>query len=504
MLTQTAHRLLLALVLTPLGCKTQQPETTTPIEATPDAAPKKVTDEPEVAQREYPVPPALDEPKRVAFPATQSFQLDNGLPVYVVENHEVPLLSVQVVIHAGDMDGAIVPSLTASMLAEGTASRSKASIDQSIESVGGSIGTYATMHATIVAAEVLKKDAKLAMTLLADEIQHPAFLAASLEKLKQNLKTATSVRKSQPRALANRLFRHVAYPQGHPYGRLFPENEEIDAVQVSDLRDFHAAFYHANNAFILLAGDITPDEAKTLTNGSLGRWRAAPPDELPPNPLNQFTSYEVNESLTVHLVDRPGSAQADLVVGNLALARKHEDWIKLHIVDSILGGLDGRLFGDIREKRGLTYNIRSSVSETQAPGVFMISTRTRTQTAGALVHAVFEHVDMIRSAPPSDEEMQATLDQLVGSFPLELETAGQIADKTLDVLLYDLPMDYWSTYRDKLLATPPGAVHEAARKYIHPIPHVVIVGTADEVEPQVQETLPKAKIVRYNTDLQPL
>jgi predicted Zn-dependent peptidase len=237
----------------------------------------------------------------------------------------------------------------------------------------------------------------------------------------------------------------------------------------------------------------------------LGRWASVDVKTLPPNPLNRFTKddYRLPEKLVVHLVDRPASGQSEIIVGNLAIARGHPDWIKFEITDTILGGgADGRLFTDIREERGLTYSIHSGISAGQAPGAFRIATRTKTKTTGEMLAAIFEHIAKIRDTEPEANEHERVVKKTVGRFPLEIETAREVAGKVRTVLEYNLDADYWKTYRDRVAQVSPADVQLMARKYIHPVPHVVIVGKAKKVEDQVNEALPSAEIVVYDTDLE--
>src|SRR5690606_29882414 len=179
----------------------------------------------------------------------------------------------------------------------------------------------------------------------------------ALDKLKDKEKTGLKAAKSNSDVLADHVFQMAAYPAGHPYGRPLPTEAQIDAVTVDALKDFHNKFYRSNNSYLILSGDITVAEAEKLGNDVFGKWK--PVDgQLPANPLNGFKNYKHPPKLIVHLVDRPGSAQSDIRVGNLALARKHDDWIKLDLVSDILGGgSTGRLFLDVREDKGLTYGI---------------------------------------------------------------------------------------------------------------------------------------------------
>jgi zinc protease len=493
----------LSLSLAATGCKKNQ-ETVSPdpLSAADDVSTESQAKAP---TRAYPEPPAPGEPKPVNFPEISTFTLDNGLTVYLVESRGVPLVSAQLVVRAGTMDDEYAAEVTASMLGEGTKTRSKAKIDEAIEFVGGHLGAGAGTHVSYVSSRVLTKDLRLGLTLMADQVMNPMFPAEALSKQKDQAKTSLGLLKSQPSLLAAHLFDQIAYPTEHPYGRPLPTEEQIDRITVESIRKFHETFYRANNAFLVISGDITKEVAEPLVKRTFGNWKTAKSVDLPPNPLNRFTKYDLPQELVIHLVDRPTSAQSEIIVGNLALARNHPDYPKLQVANSILGDdASGRLFRDIREERGLTYGINSSISDGQAPGTFTITTRTRTNTTGEMLAGIFEHIARIRNEPPTPEEVAAVVNKAVGAFPLQIETPGDIAGKVRELLIYNLPNDYWRTYRDALAAVTPEDVHEAARKYIHPIPHVVIVGKASKVEKDIKKVFPKAKIKKYDEQLEPM
>lgn len=488
----------LGLSLGGAACKPKAEPTAPPVAPAPEP-------EPEPEGRTYPSPPPAGPVSSVDFPATEQFTLPNGLVVYVVQSREVPLVSAQLVIRCGSMDRRHVADFVATMLGQGTSTRTKAQIDETIEFVGGSLFASAGTHTSHVAARVLSRDLKLGLTLIADEVMHPVFPEDALLKLKEQAKGSLRMYRTQPEYLADVLFDQVAYPQGHPYGEPLATEEELDAIDLADVRAFHSTFYRANNAFLVLSGDVDLATAKDLTAQVFGAWTPARADDVPPNPLNRFTEYEVAKALVVHVVDRPGSSQTEMRVGNLALARSHEDWPRLVVANSVLGGdFSSRLFMDIRERRGLVYGVRSAVGVGQAPGTFTIETRTRTQTTGTTLALLLEHIKAMREQQPSAEEVEGEIKKLVGGFPLELETPEQIADKVQEALVYNLPANYWSGYRDQLGAVTPEDVFQAARRYMHGSPHIVLVGEAETIVEQVQEVLPKAKIKRYDGLLQPL
>ncbi|HRI08304.1 MAG TPA: pitrilysin family protein [Nannocystaceae bacterium] len=469
----------------------------------PEPAPPPPEPVVEAPKRVYQDPPPPTDPRPVQFPDLQSFTTKNGLQVFVVENHEVPLVSVQMVVRAGTMDDRQLAEMTASMLGEGTKKRKKAQIDESIEYVGASLSAGAGVHETFLTTRVLKRDLGLALDLMADELLNPAFPEDALAKLKDKAKTGLKAMKSDPGELADTLFDMVTYPAGHPYGRPLPTDAEIDAVTLDGVKKFHDTFYRSNNAFVILSGDITQAEAEPLVTKYFGKWKHIE-GAAPPNPLNAFKaeSYKHPDKLVVHVVDRPASAQSEIRIGNLALARKHPDWIKMDLASTILGGgTTGRLFLDVREEKGLTYGIYSRMTSGQAPGTWMIWTKTKTKTTGEMLKAVFGHIAKMRGEAPTEKEYEDAVKQTVGAFPLQIETAEQIAGRVKTIVTYGLATDYYKTYRDEVLKVQLGDVQGMARKYMRDRPHIVIVGTAKKIEDQIKDALPEAEIVLYDTDL---
>jgi zinc protease len=339
------------------------------------------------------------------------------------------------------------------------------------------------------------------MLLMADEVQNPSFPPAALDKLKQETKVLLRKQRANPELLADALLRSQIYPPEHPYGRLLPTDARVDAIGLEDVRRFHATLYRPNNAFLLIAGDITAAQARPLVERAFGAWPAAERSDLPPNPLNRFTRYELPGELVVHLVDRPEATQATIRVGNLALARNYDDWAALAVANEILGGGSGsRLFQDLREQRSLTYGISSRVSDGQAPGAFVIDTQTR--SPGAMLAGIFEHIGRLRAEDPPRLEYETAVRKLVGSFPLQVETPAQIMAKVQEQLVYGLPESYWRTYRDSLTSVELSEVRKAAQTYIHALPVVVVVGNADAIRAEIQAVLPTAKVIEYDAALQ--
>lgn len=484
------------------GCK---PTDTTPPDG--DTTPKgDTTDEtPEEEARNYPDPPPPSEPRPVNFPDLQTFEMPNKLKVYVVENHEVPIVDVNLVINTGEVHDELLANMTASILSEGTKKRSKEKLDAAIEQVGAGLSVSAGTLDSSIGTRVLSKDVSLALDIINDVAQNPKMNPESVDKLKKAQKVGLRASKSSGTELAQRLLGKVLYPEGHPYGRPFATEADIDAVTVEKIKEFHDTWYRPNNAYLILSGDIDKAAAEKLVKKTLGRWEPRRED-FPAHPLEAYdgNAYQaaVPENIEVHIVDRK-SVSADIIVGNLALARNHPDWIKMSVMNRILGAsASSRLFQDIRETKRLTYNVNSSMVPAKAIGPFVIVTQTK--EVDQMLTALLGHLDDIKSKDPTDQEFEAARNALARSFPLQVETPSQIAGKVSTQLSYSLPEDYYRTYRDNVLAVEKGDIREVASKHLR-TPVIVIVGRAKKIQRKLEDVdaLKGAKIVVYDTDLKP-
>ncbi len=490
-----------ALVLGLLAC--DKGDTTTPPQP---IASTEESDETKPPAKVYPAPPPPTEQRPVNFPDLQKFVVEkNGLTVYVVENHEVPLIDARLIVKVGEVDDELLASLTASMLSEGTKKYTKAQFDAKIEQVGSSLSSFADTHNSVVSTRVLSEHLPLALGMMSEMVRSPRFDAEALDKIKDQQKSGLRQQKSSPGSLGQRLMGMLLYPKGHPYGRAFSTDEEVDAVTLDQVKKFHETYYKANNGFLLLSGDITVAQAKKLVPKHLGKWKHAEEGALPGSPLEGFKPEDFQKALPtelkVHIIDRK-SISADIYMGNLSMTRSDPNWLKLAVLNRILGsGPASRLFKDIREQRKLTYNVNSYSVPAQSVGAFFIGTQSK--EVDQMLVALFEHRDRLRDEDPTQEEYDDAIRSLVQAFPLELETPRQIAGKVTTVLTYHLPEDYWRTYRDEVEKVQLSDVKVAAQKYVHDFPVIVIVGKAKRIQKQLANVprLADAEVVVYDTEL---
>jgi zinc protease len=481
---------LLSLVLVACG-STQQPAVATP--STPLASqPTPVTSTPVPKENPPPSAPARD----IAFPPVTHITLDNGLAVDVVTQKQLPIVSMELVIQSGgtsDPKGLPgVASFVADMLKEGTKKKTSAQFAEAVEYLGAHLNTGAGQETTRISVSALAEHFEPALSLAAEATLEPRFDVKELEKLKKRTLDELKLKLDKPTWLARRELAKALYGE-HPYGIIDTNEVAVKKMQQGQLTAFHAAHFAPNNAFLVIVGDITPEQVKPVVEKLFGKWKKH--DIKEPS----YAAPVARTTREIIVVDRPASVQSQIAFGNLAIKRNDPSYVPLLVANQVLGGsAASRLFMDLREKRSLTYGAYSRVDETVDVGAFRASAAVRTQVTGDAVAGFFEHFDrIIKDAPPA-AELDAAHRYLADSFPLQIETADRVADLLADLRVYNLPADYWDKFRTAIKKVTPEQALTAARAHIHPESLVlVVVGTAADVVPMLEKFGP-VRVVDVN------
>jgi len=421
-------------------------------------------------------PKALAE-HRVKFPSYAMKTLANGLQVVAVSHHEQPAVSLRLIVRAGGAqdpdDKPGVADLLASLLDQGTATKSAEQIANSIDSIGGALSTGAGADLCYVNAVVMKDSFGFGLDLVSELAQHPAFAKEEIERQRQQALSGMRVSYDDPEFLANAVFDRLVYGV-HPYGR--PQGgtpDSLAGVTREDLLAFHQKWFGANNAILAIVGDVTPDEAFTGAERAFGAWGrttaeiAGPAD--PPAPARR-----------VVVVDKPGAVQTEIRVGNVAIPRKHDDYMALDLATKILGGEGAnRLHRVLRSERGLTYGASADFNALKQSGNIVAQTNTRSETTGETLRLMVDEVWKMTRERVGDRELKGAQEYLTGSFPLTIETPSQIALQILNAVFYGLNLNDLQTYRERVGAVNADDVQRAARNYMRPDRlTVVLVGDA--------------------------
>jgi zinc protease len=409
--------------------------------------------------------PAPGAPRSFEFPKAAIKTLPNGLRVFVVTDHAEPAVAARLVIlSAGSIqDPAGMPGvagMTAGLLTQGTAKRSAKEIAEAIDFVGGTLEAKAGRDATTVTLDVVKKDLGVGMDLLSDVVLHPAFRTEELDRQRQQLLSDLEVQYSDPNYLATLAFARTLYGSS-PYG--VPEAgtpATVKKLQREDFVKFHDANYAPNQALLGFAGDITPEDAFAIAEKYFGGWPKLDVAAAAPQVPAAATATHV------WLIDKPDAVQTQIRIGGLAIRRADPDFLSLDVTNHIFGGsYNSRLNTEVRIKKGLTYGASSAFSAHRYTGSLSVETYTRTEATVDATKLVMDLLTGMSQGKISQKELDFARDYLAGVYPIESETAEQVADRILTVAAFDLPADYNQTYPEKIRATSLEQVQATARKY---------------------------------------
>jgi zinc protease len=409
--------------------------------------------------------------------------LDNGMVLQVVERHALPILTVQVGMRAGSRHdpsgGAGTANLVAELLTEGTTSRSAGEIADAIEFVGGHLGAGVEPDFARVTVTVLARDRALAMDLLADVVRRPAFAPAEVARVKKEVLGAIKADEDDPAVVASKAFDKALYGP-HPYAH--PDEGEpgtVAAATPESLAAFHARHYLPNTGVISFVGDVTVDEARKLTRDAFGDWEAGDV------PFQDLPLAVPPVGVRIIPIDRPVT-QASVVMGHLGLERADPDFYPAIVMNYILGGggFASRLVADVRERQGLAYSIGSGFHALQDPGDFVVRFQTRNDQAQQAVLSTLKAIRDIATTPVSDQELADAKANLVGGFPLRIDTNAETADLLTFIEMYGLGTTYFTDYIDKVEAVTADDVLRVASLYLHPDDMVWVV-VADDAEARV-------------------
>jgi len=424
------------------------------------------------AQEPRQAPPAPGPLVPAALPPIAEAVLPNGLRIVVVENRRHPILSLTLVLPAGRVldpagkEG--LASMVAGLLTKGAGARSADQIAETIERVGGSLGANAGADYFAVTATALSKDRALAFSLVGDAVARPIFAATEIELLRTQTLSALELERSQPDALAARQLDRVLYGS-HPYGRRATQTS-VQRISRTDLIGFHRSRIRPRGALLVVAGDITLAEVRRLATPAFRGWLGTPM----PAPTLPAPPTRTRPEIT--LVHRPGSVQSNLIVANLTFGPNDPRYHAAVVVNKLLGeGADSRLFQVLREQKGWTYGAYSSLTRRRGLGRFEASTEVRSEVTDSALTEILTQLGTIRSVPVSGEELERAKAAIVGSYPLTVQTAQQVADAVADVRLYALPRDYLETYRVKIGAVSPDDFVAAAQAAIRPAEAAIVV-----------------------------
>ena len=402
------------------------------------------------------------------------FVTSNGMTILVLEQHFLPIVEVNAMVKSGSAqdppEKAGLANLVASLLDEGTTSRSSKQLAEQIDFVGGALEVRASEDFTNASVRVLKKDVELGFTLLADILQHPAFHKPEFERIRSQILGEMASDNDDPGHVAMKAFNQLVF-HGHPYRwPLYGTEESLNKITHADVVGFYSREYIPSQVIVTIVGDVTLDQVSGLVQTYFGGWKkvAAPPRNLK-NPA-------AVEKKTVQLIEKD-LTQSNVILGHSGISRTNPDFYAVTVMNYILGagGFSSRLMDSIRDKQGLVYGIMSHFDARLMPGSFWVNFQTRTDATNQAIQGVLSEIKSIRETPVTDQELSEAKSFLMGSFPLRLDSTAKLAQVVSQVEFYGLGFEYFSQYPKWIERVTKEDVLRVAKQYLNTQRYALVV-----------------------------
>ena len=399
--------------------------------------------------------------------------LNNGMVLLTSEQRTLPMVSIEMLIHAGarydppKQDG--LANLTAELITEGTKRRTALQISESLDFLGASLAARSGEDLASVSLTVLKKDLPAGLELLAEVLTSAVFPQEEIERQKQAVIATIRAKQEQPGEIAEMHFAAAVFPQT-PYGRPVEGNEaSVKAITQASLREFYERYYRPNRSIIAVVGDISHQEAIEALNQAFSSWKKGdpPPKPLLPSAAPNVGTIRINKDLT----------QANIVLGQRGVGRRNPDYYALQVMNYILGGggFSSRAMDSIRNERGLAYSVYSYFSAEKGRGTFQFVMQTKNETALQAIDIAKEEIRRIRQTSVSETELNDAKDYLTGSFPLRFDTMGKVANFLAQVEYFELGLDYIEQYPDLIRKVTLDDVKRVAQEYLEPEKMITVI-----------------------------
>ena len=433
-------------------------------------------------------PPALGAAPQLKLPPVQKRTLSNGLPVWLVEAREVPLVQVTLLLKAGasdDPNGRFgLASLTAAMLDEGAGTRSALEIADEVEFLGAEIATGSGFDSSSVSLGVPVSRLGPALAVMADVALRPTFPDDELERVRKERLTSLLQARDDAAAVAPMAFSRLLFGDMHRYGTgVIGTTATLKSFTTADLKAFHSAMFQPSNATLVVVGDVSGDQAVPQLEKQFGGWRAgasAPRHAAVPN-----ASQPSQRQITI--VDMPSAEQSQIRIGGVGVPRSTSDYFTLQVLNTILGGsFTSRLNQNLREQHGYSYGASSRFDMRMSAGPFVAGAGVQTDKTAEALREFFNELTAI-GKPIAADELAKARNYLAFGFPSQFETNGDLSSQLEELAIYGLPDNYYDDYVKNLQAITADAVLKAAAQYIQPQRFlVVVVGDRKVIEPGIR------------------
>lgn len=436
-----------------------------------------------VAQQKTPPAPGVARP--LNLPKITERKLGNGLTVVLAPLPSVPKVTAILTFRgagtAADREKHPgIADIAASVATEGTATRSSKQIKEELRSIGGSLSLDSDTDSTIMTSSALSEFSTRLFDLMNDVARNATFPEAELKLAQENTIQSIRANRADPGFLVNERFQKAVFGN-HPYSFVVPDEKSISALTSADLKGFVSKYYIPNAAHLVVVGDIDSEKTFAEVEKAFGSWKSGTVA------AEQQWTVPARDKRQIYFVNRPGSIQSAIYVGNVSIPRKDKDYFSLRTADTIFGGsFYSRLTRNIRETKGYTYSPFSSAFTRAKSGHFVAGAFVRNEVTGPTLLEMFYELDRMRVLPVTDEELQAAKEYSTGNFSIELASQLGLAGRINTIYVYELPKDFISDFRPKIEGLTTADIQKAASKYFDTYrAAIVIVGDYEKVKDQI-------------------
>jgi zinc protease len=427
--------------------------------------------------------PGLSSERSVTWPKRTRAKLSNGLEVVLAEAHSIPKFHGELFFKSGNAAALHrapgLADMTATVVRTGTAKRMSRQLEEDLRRIGADLSASAGADTSAIAFTGLSEFAGPLLGFVNELAREASFPESEFERERRQKLEEVKLERTQPGFLASERLRKVLFGT-HPYGQVSASEEQVAAYKRDDLLAVYREFYTPENALLLLVGDF--DSATMLKSAEkvFASWTGKKPS------TGDTPDVAHPKGRRVYLVHVPGAVQTQILAGTHAITRKHPDWIKLGLTNSLYGGaFNSRLVMNIREDKGYTYSPRSGVSPLRQHGYFSVSAAVRNDVVAASLTEIFYEMDKLRSVLVPEQELADAQNYLSGVFSMGLATQDGLLSQLATVEMNELPEDYLETYREKVRALTPQDLVATARKYLDSANmQIVVVGDRTQIEEQ--------------------
>ena len=437
----------------------------------------------------FPPRPQPGLPRAYSFPRFERTKLPNGMSLIVAPTHKLPVVSVIAVVDAGAGCDPVgregLAALTVAMLPEGTASMDGDTLAQRFERLGASVSASADWDVATAGLTVTRPHLAQALGLFADMLTAPSFPAHELDRLKAERMAELLQLRTEPRGLADEMTSRFIYAPESRYAR--PEGGSpgsVATIEGRDVGELYSARYRAAGTTLVIAGDITVDDATRLADDAFGLWGGRAP-----TPVSVIDAPGASVR-TVHIITKPDAPQSEIRIGHVGIPRLHADYFRVVVMNAVLGGLfSSRINLNLRERNAFTYGAHSIFEWRRGAGPFIVSTAVASETTVAAAREILLEIDRIRTDPISADELSLATSYLSGVFPIRYETTAAIATAIANMVLFGLDDGYFDSYRANIQAVTTSDVLAAAQRHLDPARlRLVVVGDAEVIREPLERS----------------